>query len=90
MLTLNVDIADRLVNGKLGMVFDFQYSECTITKIYVKFDDVNPGMIKKNEDNFSKVNGVVPLERIVLDIMLSKSSTITAKRTQFSIMLAWA
>ena len=59
-------------------------------KIYVKFDDVNVGMIKKDEDNFAKVNGVVPLERIVLNIMLSKSSTLTAKRTQFSIMLAWA
>ena len=47
-------------------------------------------MIKRDSDNFAKVNGVVPLKRIELDIMLSKSSTIFAKHTQFPIMLAWA
>ena len=47
-------------NGQLGTAFDFQYSEGTITKKYVKFDDVNAG---KDSDNFAKVNGVVPLER---------------------------
>ena len=47
-------------------------------------------MIKKDSDKFAKVNGVVPLERIELDIMLSKSLTIFVKCTQFSIMLAWA
>ena len=74
MLTSNLDIADRLINGQLGTVFDFQYSEGTITKMYVKFDDLSDGMIKRDSDTFAKVNGIVPLERIKLDIMLSKSS----------------
>ena len=90
MLTSNLDIADRLINGQIGTLFNFQYSEGTITKIYVKFDDVNAGMIKRDSNNFAKVNGVVPFERIELDIMLSKSSTIFVKRTQFPIILAWA
>ena len=47
MLTSNLDIADRLINGQLGTVFDFQYSEGTITKMYVKFDDLSDGMIKE-------------------------------------------
>ena len=34
------------------------------------------------------MNGVVPLKRIELDIMLSKSSNILVKRTQYPIMLA--
>ena len=63
MLTSNLDIADHLINGQLGTVFDFRYSEGTITKKYVKFDDVNAEMIKKGSDNFAKVNGVVLLER---------------------------
>ena len=63
MLTSNLDIADHLINGQLGTVFDLRYSEGTITKKYVKFDDVNAEMIKKDSDNFAKVNGVVPLER---------------------------
>ena len=45
MLTSNIDIADRLVNVQLGTVIDFQYPEGTITKICVKFDDFNAGMI---------------------------------------------
>ena len=47
-------------------------------------------MIKRDSDNFAKVNVVIPLERIELDIMLSKSSTIFVERTQFPIILAWA
>ena len=46
-------------------------------------------MIKRDSDNFVKVNGFVPLKGIELHTMLSKSSTIFAKRSQFP-MLAWA
>ena len=45
-------------------------------------------MIKRDSDNFAKVNDVVPLKRIELDITLPKPSTIFAKHTQFHIMLA--
>ena len=90
MLTSNLDIADRLINGQLDTVFDFKYSGGTITKIYVKFDDFNAGMSKRDWDNFAKVSGAVPLKRIELDIMLPKSSTIFDKRTQLPTMFAWA
>ena len=86
MQTSNLDIADRRIDGQLGTVFDFQYSEGTITKIYVIFDDFSAGI--RDSDNCPKVNSVVPLERIELDIKLSKSSTIVVKRTQFLLMLA--
>ena len=69
MLTSNVDIADRLGNVQLGTVIDFQCPEGTFTKICVKFDDFNAGMIKRDYDKFTKVNGVVPLESIELGIM---------------------
>ena len=90
MLTSNLDIADRLINGQLGTVFDFQYSKGTITKMYATFNDFSAGIIKRDSDNFAKVNGVIPLERTELDLNLSKSSTIFVKRTQFQIRLAWA
>ena len=83
MQTSNLDIADRRIDGQLGTVFDFQYSEGTITKIYVS---ICVGI--RDSDNCPKVNSVVPLERIELDIKLSKSSTIVVKRTQFLLMLA--
>ena len=48
MLTSNIDIADRLGNVQLGTVIDFQCPEGTFTKICVKFDDFNAGMIKRD------------------------------------------
>ena len=90
MLKSNRDIADRLINEQLGTVFNFQYSEGTITKAYIKFDDFNAVISNRDSDNSAKVNGVVPLEKIELDIILSKSSTVFVKRTQFLAKLAWA
>ena len=48
MLTSNLDIAHRLINGQLDTVFDFKFSGGTITKIYVKFDDFNAGISKRD------------------------------------------
>ena len=90
MLTSNLDIADRLINRQLGTIFDFQYLEGTITKIYVAFDEFSAGIIKRDSDNFAKVNDAASFERIELDLKLTKSSTIFAKHTQFLIMLTWA
>ena len=89
MLTSNLDISDRPINGEMVTLFDFQYSEGTLTKIYIKFDGMNAGMIKRDSYNFATANGVVPLEGIESDIIVSKYSTMFVKRTQFPIMLAW-
>ena len=33
MIASNIDLADRLINGQFGVVFDFAYIESSITKI---------------------------------------------------------
>ena len=43
MITSNIDLADRLINGQFGVVFDFAYIDSSITKVYVKLDDQNAG-----------------------------------------------
>lgn len=90
MLKSNRDIADCLINEQLDTVFNFQYSESTITKAYIKFDDFNEVIINRDSDNSAKVNGVVPLEKIELDIIFSKSSTVFVKCIQFLAKLAFA
>ena len=35
MITSNIDLADRLINGRFGVVFDFAYIDSSITKVYV-------------------------------------------------------
>ena len=39
MLTVNIDLSDRLVNGQLGTVDNIVFTEYEISKIYLKFDD---------------------------------------------------
>ena len=39
MITSNIDLADRLLNGQFGLMFDFAYINSSITKVYVKLDD---------------------------------------------------
>ena len=55
MLTINIDLQDRLVNGQLGTIkyinFDM-YSN--FTKVYIKFDDCKAGLKKINTDAFGK------------------------------------
>ena len=47
MLTTNVSIDDRLVNGQLGTTVDTkQDSSVILNKIYVKFGDENTGLKK--------------------------------------------
>ena len=44
MLTVNVDLSDRLVNGQLGTVKHISKNmNGDVTKIYIKFDDAGAG-----------------------------------------------
>lgn len=70
MLTNNIDIADRLVNGQLGTVMRINV-DCNTQKpnvIYVKFDDDKAGknlLQKLNNQYAIKKHGFVPIERIL-------------------------
>ena len=43
IITSNIDLADCLINGQSGAVFDFEYIDSLVTKVYVKLDDQNAG-----------------------------------------------
>ena len=91
MLTANVDLSDRLVNGQLGMIKHISKNmNGDVTKIYTKFDDAGAGQKKINKDNFAKQHSWVPVEIFEADIKLKTNSYVVIKRTQFPIMLAWA
>ena len=87
MLTANIDISDRLINGQLGTTYDFEHNEGNIAKIYLKLDDTKAGLKAKNCDKFATRNNVIPIERSVADIPISKFSNMYVKRTQFPLML---
>ena len=58
MLTTNIDIADRLINGQLGTIMRINVSPMTQnpTIIYIKFDYSKAGknLINKSNNQFAK------------------------------------
>ena len=50
MLTCNINIEDRLVNGLVGKVMRIGHKRNTVKVIYVKFDDQNAGLATMQSD----------------------------------------
>ena len=96
MLTTNIDIADRLINGQMGTVIKVDVNQNTNKPIiiYVKFDDNEAGKnaINKCTNPFARQNQVVPIEPVLTRIKVrpGKASSPEIQRTQFPITLAWA
>ncbi|XP_057310034.1 uncharacterized protein LOC130648031 [Hydractinia symbiolongicarpus] len=93
MLTVNIDIADRLINGQIGTVKHVTTdSNKNVLKIYLHLDDSNAGLTAMSKDNFGRANAWVPIERSSADIRLrvTKATSPIIRRTQFPLMLSWA
>ena len=43
MITLYIDLNDRLIKGQFGAAFDFAYNDSSVTKVYVKLYNQNAG-----------------------------------------------
>ena len=56
MLTVNIDIADRLINGQIGTVKHISCNNINghIVKVYIKFDHAQAGLKKIDTDPFGK------------------------------------
>ena len=96
MLTNNVDISDRLINGQLGTVARITVNEVTQKPsiVYIKFDDEVAGnlVINKSADIFAIENKVVPIKPVLAQRKLNpgKRSSPEIQRLQFPLALAWA
>lgn len=96
MLTTNIDIADRLINGQIGSVAKIIVNQDNQkpTVIFVKFDDHNAGniSIQKCGNLFATQNRAVPIQPVVTKIKVrpGKPSSPEIQRIQFPITLAWA
>ena len=96
MLTTNICIADRLINGQMGTVVRVQANQPTDnpTVLYIKFDDPNAGkdLINTRGNRFAKENHVVPIEPVLAKIKIrpGKASSPEIQRVQFPVTLAWA
>ena len=56
ILTININLKDRLVNGLVVMVMGFKYIDNTVKVIYVKFNDKKAGKMAIQGDNLACQN----------------------------------
>ena len=96
MLTSNINIADRLINGQLGTVVRVEVNQNNQkpTTIFVKFDDDKAGklLIEKSSNSFVRENNVIPIEPVLVKIKIraNKPSSPEIQRIQFPLTLAYA
>ena len=92
MLTVNVDLEDRLVNGQLGSVKHFQKDQNgKVLKTYRAFYDCEAGLKSISKDAFASRKLLVPIDMTEANIRIrtNKDSSPTVTRTQLPLMLAW-
>ena len=95
MLTTNINIQDRLINGQMGTVVKIDVNISNEpTVLYIKFDDETAGktMINNSTKSFAKEQNLVPIEPILARIKVrpGKASSPEIQRIQFPIALSWA
>ena len=93
MITVNIDIPNRLINGQLGIVKQIKFEQGKITKIYLKLDNHKAGLKEINGcDTLGRQNKWVPIKRheALIYIKTSKCSSLPSiLRTHFPLMLSW-
>ena len=95
MLTVNLDVDDRLINGQMGTIFKIKFNDTHNAEIiYVNFDDENSGrtLIQKSGDLFAIENNAVPVTRVLskIKMRIGKPASPEIQRTQFLLKLARA
>ena len=91
MLTSNLDIDDRLVNGLAGTAKQMKFKNNEVTTVYVKFNDDNAGRKAMQSDLISRQHKWVPIKKHTASFGLRKNKQQpSVKRTQFPLALSWA
>ena len=91
MLTSNLDIDDRLVNGLVGTVKQIRYKNNEVSAVYVKFNDNNAGREAMQIDVTAQQHNWAPIKkRQALFGLRRNKQQPSVKKTQFPLTLSWA
>ena len=93
MLTTNINIEDRLINGQMGTVKHKEIKENEVRTIYLELAYKCAAQIRMSgSDEIAKNNKWVPAKREETSIYLTKykSTSPAIKRTQFPLVFSWA
>ena len=72
VLTVNVDIQDRLINGRTGNVKHIEFVHGSIHKVYVTFSDEQTGLRAMRSSYLGRQNSWVAIEKCENEIALKK------------------
>ena len=92
MLTMNVDLQDRLTNAQLRTVKHIAINDQrNISKISIKFNDNKASLNSISKNSLARDCGWVRIERGEANIRVIsiKDSSLAINRIQFPLMLAW-
>ena len=91
ILTSNLDIDDRVVNGLVGRVKQIKYKNNEVSVVYVKFNDNNAGREAMQSDVTAQQHNWGPIKKHQALFCLRKNKQQpSVKRTQFPLTLSWA
>ena len=91
MLTSNLNIDDRLVNGLVGTFKQIKYKNNEVSVVYVKFNDISAGREAMQSDLTAQQQNWVPIKKHQALFGLRKNKQQpSVKRTQFPLTLPWA
>ena len=88
MLSVNVDITDRLINGQMGTIARIVINQNTSTQseLFIKFDDCQVGVyaVLKCTDRYAREKNAVPIQPVLARIKVTWKTTFT-RNTKITI-----
>ena len=93
MITVNIDVEDKLCNGQIGIIRHIKFDNGgNVQKIYLEMEDHEVGFKAINSDHYGRENGLIPIKIDDKDIKIKKNrqSSPVIKRFQFPLMLSWS
>ena len=89
MITQNISVLDRIVNGQVGVIVHIKFKDDNVNSqpqvIYIKLDDDKAGLDAKRTDTYAMENNCIPIKQSESSITVDR---VTFQRKQFPIMLA--
>ena len=91
LLTVNIDIQDRLINGQTRIIKHKTFAQSSAREVYVKFSDEQAGSKAMTSSYLGRQNCWVPIEKSETVTSLKKGSALPSiMRTQLLLTLTWA
>ena len=74
MLTVNLDIQDRLISDQTGKVSYNEIAQSSVRKVYTKFSDEQAGVKAMRLSYLGRKNSLVSIEKCEAKILINKGS----------------